>query len=850
MLNLISVTQLDHPDSTTQAAIDDGLRRILDRSHANKIVLSREHTKARRKKTFKDAAIAKRETDLHDPIIFDPSGARVDKNPKTSHVHENAEVTDWWPVAPTHFNSDCYELEQIVKDPDAPNEYGTNLPLHGVQVNPTTYSPVCGISSSSPLPCEVLQFYDRASIYHAGDVVRANTAPRKPVLTYESAFARKINPRPGPKLKFDKDEYGSWRVATLSGSNVKIVNRKIDELELKQNLLLNPKKKHKSASRTRQLLKESANAAYKPQDKADIARFGIRGKAGVKGYKPANGWPKPPSSASPVTKINTQYRHDPLSDSNESNLSELFEPDYASDDSYEARMAAISPFELDGSPLFRYNVDFPPLHLNDPAEGLDAIPDHYPLGYDPLIPALTPVSAFVASIDDSNYDTRKYPVCPPFDGSKGLKFMRWSDRFLSAIATVDTKDPNEMFDLSDCLVGIDEGGDIAPPGNNLPIPLGGAAAQRRRTKRLKLSYAHVYRHIDNESLRRMLASEAIGDGRRAWQVLVRECFEPITELELEDLKRNVRDLTIISTVGYHAHSLSMFRRVMNDENTKIPNFNDQISEHELAINMLAAIAKAAPNLAAAADIELKSAQPNRVLVYPAGHPNAGSRSLSAIVAHFEPLWKAAIQRGTIPIRAATKVARVDGMRVAVEADDDSEFAPNGDDALPPGEILACVARSIAKQEDGISGEIISWNCKGVGHPKSKCPSSRRERTYSNVISALSHLSTKQQPAAGNPRPGGKAPVRFTPRTGARTPSRQRPRPGKSNISAYLMDDGTFAVPDADEEHTEWNEADAPGGSGEPSPEDEGAHDPAYANLLSIMGDSLEYDEPESATDPE
>ena len=90
----------------------------------------------------------------------------------------------------------------------------------------------------------------------------------------------------------------------------------------------------------------------------------------------------------------------------------------------------------------------------------------------------------------------------------------------------------------------------------------------------------------------------------------------------------------------------------------------RLKRHELAINMLAAIAKAAPNLAAAADIELKSAQPNRVLVYPAGHPNAGSRSLSAIVAHFEPLWKAAIQRGTIPIRAATKVARVDGMRVA------------------------------------------------------------------------------------------------------------------------------------------------------------------------------------------
>ena len=82
---------------------------------------------------------------------------------------------------------------------------------------------------------------------------------------------------------------------------------------------------------------------------------------------------------------------------------------------------------------------------------------------------------------------------------------------------------------------------------------------RRRTKRLKLAFAHLYQHITDLTLRKMLVDEAHNDGETAWQVVQRECDFPVTELELEDMKRNVRALTIIGTVGYHGHSISFFR---------------------------------------------------------------------------------------------------------------------------------------------------------------------------------------------------------------------------------------------------------------------------------------------------
>ena len=61
----------------------------------------------------------------------------------------------------------------------------------------------------------------------------------------------------------------------------------------------------------------------------------------------------------------------------------------------------------------------------------------------------------------ANYDSRKFPLCAPHDGTKGLAFQRFANDFLIAIAAIDLKDPNETYDLSETLVGIDEGGSVA-----------------------------------------------------------------------------------------------------------------------------------------------------------------------------------------------------------------------------------------------------------------------------------------------------------------------------------------------------------------------------------------------------
>ncbi len=241
----------------------------------------------------------------------------------------------------------------------------------------------------------------------------------------------------------------------------------------------------------------------------------------------------------------------------------------------------------------------------------------------------------------ANYDSRKFPLCAPHDGTKGLAFQRFANDFLIAIAAIDLKDPNETYDLSETLVGIDEGGSVAPPGQAAPIPMGTSqTAARRRTKRLKLAFAHLYQHITDLTLRKMLVDEAHNDGETAWQIVQRECDFPVTELELEDMKRNVRALTIIGTVGYHGHSISFFRRALTDENSKIPDQTDRIQEHELCLIMLHAIGAASPHLAVFTDEELKAGAGSRKHVYPQSHPtNAGERSLTAIVNHFEPMWK-------------------------------------------------------------------------------------------------------------------------------------------------------------------------------------------------------------------
>ena len=150
----------------------------------------------------------------------------------------------------------------------------------------------------------------------------------------------------------------------------------------------------------------------------------------------------------------------------------------------------------------------------------------------------------------------------------------------------------------------------------------------------------------------------------------------------------------------------------------------------------------------------------------------------------------AVQRGTIPLRAPSSKTSVGGARVdgmVASTTDDSDLIVQEYDLLP-GEVLANVAAALRHTKSKPTGEVVCWNCKGLGHPKSICPSEKRERTYAACITILSGMVDKA------PTPQSGAP-RLTPRPGSRTvPSRGK---GK-RVSAFLMSDGTFVATDGDD----------------------------------------------------
>ena len=61
--------------------------------------------------------------------------------------------------------------------------------------------------------------------------------------------------------------------------------------------------------------------------------------------------------------------------------------------------------------------------------------------------------------DAASHDGRKYPLCAPWSGQKGLPFERFYNDMKIALAGIDLKDQTESYDLADHVSGIDEGGD-------------------------------------------------------------------------------------------------------------------------------------------------------------------------------------------------------------------------------------------------------------------------------------------------------------------------------------------------------------------------------------------------------
>ena len=139
--------------------------------------------------------------------------------------------------------------------------------------------------------------------------------------------------------------------------------------------------------------------------------------------------------------------------------------------------------------------------------------------------------------DIHDWDARKYPKCRPFMGRKGTQFENFERDFGAAMA-MDQDDDN---DLEETMLGIDVGGDNSnTPATTLP-------QRRRRAKRLKNLYGHLYRHVADLRLREMMHAAARNDGRAAFQLLEQHCRRDITDLEMFDLNNEWETATFLNT---------------------------------------------------------------------------------------------------------------------------------------------------------------------------------------------------------------------------------------------------------------------------------------------------------------
>ena len=156
--------------------------------------------------------------------------------------------------------------------------------------------------------------------------------------------------------------------------------------------------------------------------------------------------------------------------------------------------------------------------------------------------------ALMISSSDNDWDARKYPKCKPYFGKRGVEFEKFVRDFGAAIAG----DGDDDASLEDTMLGMDPGGDAA----GAPVAIGGAAAARRRAKRLRDLYAALYRHVPEPRLREMMHATARNDGRAVFRMLEANCRQAIDDLELLQMDGDWNSATILNSVGFNVDSIT------------------------------------------------------------------------------------------------------------------------------------------------------------------------------------------------------------------------------------------------------------------------------------------------------
>ena len=112
-------------------------------------------------------------------------------------------------------------------------------------------------------------------------------------------------------------------------------------------------------------------------------------------------------------------------------------------------------------------------------------------------------------------------------------------------------------------------------------------AVRRRRRRQAKAFSILYNHIDDVRLREMLSAIPRGDRRgvEAWNLLIEECDEGTTDLQILAIRAEFETASIEKDVGYNEETVTFFARLLNSINSRLPLVH-AYSEEQLSVKFL------------------------------------------------------------------------------------------------------------------------------------------------------------------------------------------------------------------------------------------------------------------------
>lgn len=369
-------------------------------------------------------------------------------------------------------------------------------------------------------------------------------------------------------------------------------------------------------------------------------------------------------------------------------------------------------------------------------------------------------SAFMMATADDGWDARKYPMCPPYMGKRGVAWDCFVRDF-GAAAAGKGDDENSM---EETMLGEDIGGDA--PG---ALPGLQAAQVRRRAKRLRELYAQLYKHIPEPRLREMMHATARNDGRAAFRLLEANCRQNIDDLEMLQQDANWNSATILNSVGFNLDSITLFSRHLNGLNALRPAANRK-TEDELTTKFLASIDTSIEvTLGHEAKKELRAQGGARQFI----NPNNNSRDFQSCVNFFDDMWRSHFRSGDIRPKPRQESPHERSARA------DANVTGDEDQAL-----IASRSGRGGPQIDRakMSNERSCWNCRGFGHMAEDCPSEKGFRNISDAIYLLSTMLPRSEKGRGGLGRGGGG------RGGAGRGSWRRPM-RKFNNARVVLDEG-------------------------------------------------------------